>query len=255
MKKLLALITVLTLFAVGGCTSTSSQAAQPVATEKPPTRLVALTFDDGPDPAITPIVLDILKEHGVKATFFVMGQNAEMNPELLQRIVAEGHIIGNHGYWNGSLAKLSYNTAYEQLLGTQQIVQDATGHTPLFVRYPLGAESPDLQRATRDLHLVGHVGWHYSHRDVGDDDWQCKGVEPTFKYAQNATTNGAIILAHDANEVKKCAGQIVWLEHYLDWAEQNNVQFGLLHTANQPNPLNENSWVKVVPVAEGQHWK
>lgn len=253
MKKFFALVAILTMLAMSGCASTESNAIPQKNIPAP--RLVALTFDDGPDPAVTPIVLDILKAHHVKATFFMMGENAEASPELLKRIAAEGHAIGNHGYWNGSLAKLSYSDAYRQILGTNQIVQKATGHTPLFIRYPLGAESPDLQRATRDLHMAGHVGWHYSNQDIGDDDWQCKGVKPTLRYAQNATVNGAIILAHDANEVKKCAGQIVWLEHYLDWAEQNNVQFGLLHTADMPNPVNANSWVKVVPVGQGQRWK
>lgn len=245
------LLALATVFAAG-CSSPS--AATGVSTA-PRRTMVALTFDDGPDPAITPIVLDVLKAHGVKATFFVTGENASAHPDLIRRAVAEGHVIGNHGYGNDALNKLPYDKAFKELLGTEQIVSSITGHAPRFVRYPLGLESPALQRATRDLGMTGTVAWHYSQADVGEDDWRCKGVEKTLRFAQDASVDGAILLAHDANEVTRCAGQIVWLDRYLDWARGHGVTFGLLATADGPNALNGDSWVTVVPPDRGQHWK
>lgn len=252
MKKLFTFLVMLSALLAAGCTTRSAAAE---VSPRPRHALVALTFDDGPDPAVTPIVLDILKAHAVKATFFVTGENAKAHPDLIRRAVAEGHAIGNHGYGNGALNKLPYDKAFSELLGTQQIIGSITGHYPRFVRFPLGLESPELQRATRELGMTGTVAWHYSQRDVGEDDWRCKGVAPTLEFAQDASVDGAILLSHDANEIKKCAGQIVWLDRYLDWAQTHNVTFGLLRTADSPNALNGDSWVTVVPPAEGQRWK
>jgi peptidoglycan-N-acetylglucosamine deacetylase len=93
---------------------------------------IALTFDDGPDPRTTPPVLDTLREHGVKATFFVVGSQVEENPGLLRRIVREGHTIGNHTYDHANMSNLNPDEMRSELRNTQKAVDDAVGyHHPM----------------------------------------------------------------------------------------------------------------------------
>ena len=98
---------------------------------------VALTFDDGPDPRTTPLILDTLRERGVEATFFVVGRRVAQNPGLLRRIVAEGHAIGNHTYDHADLSELSAGRMRGELLSTQEAVDDALGyHRPMALMRP-----------------------------------------------------------------------------------------------------------------------
>lgn len=89
---------------------------------------IALTFDDGPDPHVTPRILDTLREHHLKATFFVVGSQVEKNPGLLRRIVQEGHTIGNHTYDHADMSHLSPGQMRSELQSTQKAVDDALGY-------------------------------------------------------------------------------------------------------------------------------
>jgi len=89
---------------------------------------IALTFDDGPDPRTTPLILDTLREHDLKATFFVVGRRVAQNPGLLRRIVEEGHTIGNHTYYHADMSRLSPKEMRRELRSTQKAVDDALGH-------------------------------------------------------------------------------------------------------------------------------
>lgn len=216
-------------------------------------RLVALTFDDGPTPGYTDLVLDILREKKVTATFFVLGKNAAAHPASVKRIVAEGHVVGNHGYSHAAFDRLTPEQTFNEILGTQQIVHSITGHSPKFVRNPLGVETPAAQQAVRRLGLTGHVGWHWG-GEAHRDDWACKGVGPTLQGAKDATRPGAVLLAHDANEVTRCPEQLEWLRTYIDWARAQGFEFGGLRTGPGPDPLNMSSWIEVVPTADVQRW-
>jgi peptidoglycan/xylan/chitin deacetylase (PgdA/CDA1 family) len=101
---------------------------------------IALTFDDGPDPRTTPLILDTLREHHLKATFFVVGRQVEENPGLLRRIVAEGHTIGNHTYDHADLSALNPSQMRLELRSTQEAVDDALGyhHPMVLMRPPYG---------------------------------------------------------------------------------------------------------------------
>jgi peptidoglycan/xylan/chitin deacetylase (PgdA/CDA1 family) len=101
---------------------------------------VALTFDDGPDPRTTPLILDTLRERGVEATFFVVGRQVAENPGLLRRIVAEGHAVGNHTYDHADMSGLSVAQMRGELLSTQEAVDDALGyyHQMALMRPPFG---------------------------------------------------------------------------------------------------------------------
>ena len=109
-----------------------------VETEEVITKKIALTFEDGPNPIYTPLILDTLKSRGVKATFFVLGNRVKDYPELIKRIYAEGHTIGNHSWSHPQLTRLSSDEVANQLVETQKIVTDHTGYTPFLYRPPYG---------------------------------------------------------------------------------------------------------------------
>jgi peptidoglycan-N-acetylglucosamine deacetylase len=110
-----------------------------------------LTFDDGPNPRATPAVLDLLKKHNARAIFFVIGSRIRLAPELLARIVKEGHCIGNHSYSHQK--QLPFFSYIQDLSQCQNIITSATGVVPRFFRPPLGHFSPTTIIAPRLLGL------------------------------------------------------------------------------------------------------
>lgn len=106
---------------------------------------VALTFDDGPHPIYTEPLLDGLKERGVKATFFVTGENAKLHPDIIKRMHEEGHLIGNHTYTHIELTKSNRETFKQELVKTNEVIQEITGEEVLYVRPPYGAWDKKLE--------------------------------------------------------------------------------------------------------------
>jgi peptidoglycan/xylan/chitin deacetylase (PgdA/CDA1 family) len=113
--------------------------------------VVALTFDDGPSPDTTPRILDILRAEGVRATFFVLGKHAEQHPEIVERIVREGHELGNHGYDHGILAFAGATQVHHQLQRTERLLRKAGGPPVRVFRAPHGFRSPFVARTARRL--------------------------------------------------------------------------------------------------------
>ena len=99
---------------------------------------IALTFDDGPHPYYTEQLLDGLKERGVKATFFVTGENAQLHPDIIQRMDEEGHLIGNHTYSHIQLTDNNREKFREELIKTNEIIMGITGKEVIYVRPPYG---------------------------------------------------------------------------------------------------------------------
>lgn len=126
---------------------------------------VALTFDDGPHSVHTPQILNVLKEEGVKAAFFCIGRHAEQHPELLQRMMAEGHIIGNHTYSHTHRFGLfSEEKVLEEMRWGKAVLKGIIGRTPKFFRPPFGVMNPKIARAVateRDI----IIGWDLRSRD------------------------------------------------------------------------------------------
>lgn len=114
---------------------------------------IALTFDDGPNPAWTPRLLDVLAEHDVRATFFLLGGFAQAQPELVRRIAAEGHLIGNHSWSHPHLSRTSADKVREELLHTSTVLEQITGAPVEFFRPPFGARRPAVFRIARELGL------------------------------------------------------------------------------------------------------
>ena len=155
--------------------------------------LIALTFDDGPNPDATPLILDALAARGVKATFFILGRHAERWPELVRRIAAEGHAIGNHGYYHRKLHFKSPRYVRSDLqLGTGRIM-DACGVQPAYFRAPHGFRSPWVTAIARSLGQRT-VGWS---RGVWDS--ALPGVDAIVERSIRAAHPGAILLLHDGD--------------------------------------------------------
>ncbi|MBI5543434.1 MAG: polysaccharide deacetylase family protein, partial [Deltaproteobacteria bacterium] len=159
-------------------------------------RNVNLTFDDGPHPVNTPRVLDILKQHDVKATFFVTGKGVEAHPELIRKIVAEGHVLGNHTYTHADLSKLTPAQAKVEFDKTQAAIDKALGyHYELtMVRPPYGAGSSVVRAAEpkKDIVLwqVDSNDWRYKNDDA-------KIMANIFEGSESVHARGGTILFHD----------------------------------------------------------
>ena len=161
--------------------------------------LVALTFDDGPDPTWTSPILDILKEKGVSATFFMCGKQVEANPELAQRIVREGHELGNHTYYHTNLALTADWQTRTELNATQRLIEDVTSRSTTLFRPPYNADERPNELA--ELHpLVIAQELHYLTvlEAIDPEDWMQPGTDVILQRVKQLRHNGSIILLHDA---------------------------------------------------------
>jgi peptidoglycan/xylan/chitin deacetylase (PgdA/CDA1 family) len=190
---------------------------------------VALTIDDGPDPLVTPQVLDILERHCVKATFFCIGKKAIQQAELCREIVRRGHAVENHS---------QHHRLYFSLLGTNRLVTEIeagqktisgiTGETPQFFRAPAGLRNPFLEPALKRFGLQ-LATWSVRAFDtkVGDAD----KVKSKLSAGLHA---GAILLLHDGNSARTKMGIpviLTVLPALLETAKQRNLQFVTLRDA------------------------
>ena len=139
---------------------------------------VALTFDDGPDPEWTPQILDILKAKHVHATFFVIGANAQANPDLIQRIVAEGHELGNHTYTHPNLADTPEQVVALELNATQRLVEALTGRSMRLFRPPyLGDDEPGDPGDIIPVEIAQSMGYLTVGERVDPIDWALPGAD------------------------------------------------------------------------------
>lgn len=152
---------------------------------------VALTFDDGPHPVYTPMMLDGLKEKNVKATFFLLGQQVEKYPHIIKRMSEEGHLIGNHSYKHEQLSKLSSIQACSQVNRTNELIYTITGTYPEYLRPPFGDWKDDLDC---DVNMI-EVLW-----DLDTLDWSTQNKAKIVKKVVTNIKEGDIILMHDSYE-------------------------------------------------------
>lgn len=155
---------------------------------------VALTFDDGPDPRYTPKVLDILQEHNVKATFFLVGARAKEHEDLVKRMHDEGHVIGNHTFWHPNLPKEKLDRLHWEVTETENVIENIIGVKPTLFRSPYGALNEEMVEMLGDMDKT-IIGW-----DVDTLDWKQLNAD---EIADNALSNvnfGSIILMHDGGD-------------------------------------------------------
>ncbi len=153
---------------------------------------VAMTFDDGPHPSNTPRLLDMLRERNIKATFYVIGRNVDMYPDITRRIVAEGHEIGNHTYTHGNMTKMSDDSVRNELNKCRASIAKATGVQPRTLRPPYGALLQSQRTWIHSEFNYPTIMW-----SVDPRDWQRPGPSVVTSRILSGATPGAIILAHD----------------------------------------------------------
>ncbi|KOR89085.1 N-acetylmuramoyl-L-alanine amidase [Paenibacillus solani] len=167
---------------------------------------VALTFDDGPDAIVTPKILDILKENDIKATFFILGNRAEAHPETVRRIKEEGHAIGNHSWSHPDFTELSMEEAMNQVINTQNELNDIIGYRPSLFRPPYGALDKEQEEYIQNMDLA-IVNW-----SVDTMDWSGLPAPEIMGIIHKQLKPGGIILQHTANGKNHLANTLEALE-------------------------------------------
>ncbi|MDR1862240.1 MAG: polysaccharide deacetylase family protein [Candidatus Ancillula sp.] len=192
-------------------------AGQYITIEKPPTRtlsgkkVIALSFDDGPTAEVTPVVLDVLKEEGVKATFFELGQAVNAYPYISKRVVEEGHTLGSHSFLHRSITRQPLGDVSYSWRETLLDIYDATGKVITTFRPPHGFSSAES---------VSRIKGEIVNFGPSADDWiGLSGDEVTAKVV-NTATNGSIILLHDSQRVEMWA-----LKNTIEQLKEKGFEF------------------------------
>lgn len=154
--------------------------------EEPPK--IAITFDDGPSSQCTGRLLDGLKERNVKATFFLIGENAKENPELVKRLDEEGHLIGNHTYHHVEITKVSDEEAKKEILDTNKVITSITGKSVEYMRPPFGLWQRNLEMEIEVLPVM----W-----TIDPLDFTTENVDEIVNKVVTEAEENDIILLHD----------------------------------------------------------
>ena len=153
---------------------------------------IAMTFDDGPSEKLTPELLDILAQHHIHATFFVIGRNVAEHPEVLRRAVSEGHEIGNHSWSHPAFGKMRDESVRAELRKTDDAIRTAIGVRPVLMRPPYGSIT-----ARQKKWINSEFGYRTILWDVDPLDWKRPGPTVVTNRIVRETRPGSIILSHD----------------------------------------------------------
>ncbi|MEU3843025.1 polysaccharide deacetylase family protein [Streptomyces sp. NPDC028635] len=175
-------------------------------------RTMFLTFDDGPDPHYTPGILDTLREHDVRATFFVCGEQADWNRDLLARMADEGHVVGNHTWTHPLLTQLTRSQIRSEMERTSDVIEDAYGERPRWFRAPYGA----WNRAA--FQLGAEMGMEPLAWTVDTEDWTVPGTGAIVRAVEEGAGPGVVVLSHDAggDRSESVSALRTYLPHLLD---------------------------------------
>ncbi|MFG2476660.1 polysaccharide deacetylase family protein [Streptomyces fagopyri] len=183
-------------------------------------RGVNITIDDGPDPVWTPQVLDVLREYGVKATFCMVGTQAQAHPDLVKKVVADGHRLCDHTVSHDtSMDKKSPAYRSQQILGAERMITEASGGVrPMYYRAPGGAFTPDSRKlaASRGMRPLG---WN-----VDTKDFERPGTDTIVATVQQELPNGPTLLFHDAGGDR--SQTVAALRRVLPWLKEQGYSFG-----------------------------
>ncbi|MFQ3544936.1 polysaccharide deacetylase family protein [Halobacillus rhizosphaerae] len=183
---------------------------------------VYLTFDDGPDPLYTPKLLDLLNKYQVPCVFFVVGERAQMYPDLIRRMNAEGHALGIHHYQHKSSWFIGPYSLKKQIVTTGNILEEITGLKPVYYRPPWGHFNLFSPAAARNFQVVM---W-----DVIAGDWKVGPREQLLTRLMNKVRDGSIVVLHDCGETlgadsKAPAVMIEALEAFILKLKDSSFQF------------------------------
>lgn len=161
---------------------------------------VSITFDDGPSPKYTPALLDTLKRFDVKATFFVVGKHVKKYPEIVKRIVDEGHDIGNHTYNHRDLVPATKATVLKELRRTEEVLQDTLELKTNLFRPPRGIYNQTVRK------LLVEEGYEIILWSLSSCDWRPNSPSGILKRVKRFAKNGSIILFHDSGAMVRKEG-------------------------------------------------
>ncbi|MER7575908.1 polysaccharide deacetylase family protein [Streptomyces sp. NPDC126514] len=216
-----------------GATSSGSraEAARPSAAVEPVAVTIAhasdkgargvnITIDDGPDPVWTPQVLDVLREHGVKATFCLVGTQAQAHPELVKEVVAAGHRLCDHSVAHDTtMDKQSRAYQSQQILDAERMITEASGGVrPMYYRAPGGAFTP-YSRSLAASRGMRPLGWN-----VDTKDFEQPGADAIVATVQRELPNGPTLLFHDAGGDR--SQTVEALRRILPWLKEQGHSFG-----------------------------
>ncbi|WP_328725408.1 glycosyltransferase [Streptomyces sp. NBC_00259] len=224
-----------------------------------PDKNLVLTFDDGPDPVWTPKVLDKLKEYDAHAVFFVTGTMASRHPELVERMVAEGHEIGLHTFNHPDLALQTQSRIDWELSQNQLALAGAAGIRTSLFRPPYSSFSDALDDKSWPVtEYIGSRGYITAFNDTDSEDWKRPGVDAIIKRATPQGTKGSIVLMHDSGGDR--SQTVAALDRFLPDMKQRGYRFTHLtealgaptaHTpVTGPELWKGKAWVAAVAVSE-----
>jgi len=202
-------------------TAKPNEAGKPAGpVKKPEGKQIALTFDDGPDKTYTPQVLDILKEHDIKATFFVVGIQIAKYGDVLKRIQKEGHAIGNHSYHHAKLTECSPDQIAEEIAKTDEALRKVLGSGTDLFRAPYGATNEQVKNT------VASAKQELVHWTVDTRDWAGTPPEQIMEIVKKQAKPGGIILMHSfGGKDGKLDNTVQVLPQMIDYLKQKGYTF------------------------------
>jgi len=180
------------------------------------TPVVAMTFDDGPHPSLTPALLDMLKARDLRATFYLIGNRVTTWPDIVRRISDEGHEIGNHSWTHPNLAKKSTTRVLDEIDRTSDAIFRLTGRPPVTFRPPYGSFTCKQRLMLYEQRNLPTILW-----SVDPQDWRRPGANTVATRILSAARPGAIILSHDIQK-----GTVRAMPRTLDTLRDRGMQFG-----------------------------
>lgn len=183
-------------------------------------KAVLLTFDDGPDPEITPQILKLLDDYNRKALFFLIGEKANKYPELVKEIYKRGHGIGNHSYTHEKWFDMrSSATMRKELEQANSVLENSIGEEIVYFRPPYGVTNPNLKKAVKETNLKS-IGWSFRSLDTGN-----QSAAQISQNIEKEIKGGEILLFHDdrAKAVEILKDSLPFLSTF----EQGDIRDGI----------------------------
>jgi peptidoglycan/xylan/chitin deacetylase (PgdA/CDA1 family) len=200
------------VFSIGSATAKNIQEIK----VKPKHGTVALTFDDGPDPAVTPRILEILKKYNVKATFFVIAGPAKSHPDLIKKIVAEGHVVANHSMTHPMLTKVSSVQLQKEVVQSRDIIGSISGYAPNCFRPPFGDFNHHVKETIQENGMA-LVTW-----DFLSLDYERRGVEWIQNFVMKNIHDRSIFVMHDSGANNQAVGALPGI---IDGIRKKGLEF------------------------------
>lgn len=183
-------------------------------------KLIALTFDDGPDSVYTPQILDILKEQKIKGTFFLIGNRAELFPDVVKRMVKEGHIVGNHSMNHPIITKLNQAKTRKEIVDCEKALARLTGYRTALFRSPYGSLDPEKITQIQKLNYK-IIAWN-----VDSLDWKSLSAEQVKTNILENVRAGSIILQHSSgSEEEDLSGSVSALKEVIVTLKKEGYRF------------------------------